>query len=132
MEEDFYYDSVGYNISPIQLKPQKECSIERWFLICLIFLLFYVNVRSGNPDNWTAQMLSNLCPEINAKGISTILVTENRFELFRKPVIFMEDVCHRLASSAGDNKKPSIAAYSAVVRILQVIKDDSSSQSNNV
>ena len=58
-------------------------------------------------------MLSNLCPEINAKGISTILVTENRFELFRKPVIFMEDVSHRLAPSAGDNKKPSIAAYSA-------------------
>ena len=77
-------------------------------------------------------MLSNLCPEINAKGISTILVTENRFELFRKPVIFMEDVCHRLASSAGDNKKPTIAAYSAVVRIQQVIKDDSSSQSNIV
>ena len=81
-------------------------------------------------------MLSNLCPEINAKlgGISTILVTENRFELFRKPVIFifMEDVCHRLASSAGDNKKPTIAAYSAVVHIQQVMKEDSSSQFNIV
>ena len=44
----------------------------------------------------------------------------------------MEDVCHRLASSAGDNKKPTIAAYSAVVHIQQVMKEDSSSQFNIV
>ena len=31
------YHSVEYYISPIQLKPQKECSIERWFLVYQIF-----------------------------------------------------------------------------------------------
>ena len=91
-------------------------------------------IKSKNVLRTTAQMLSNLCLKINAKlgGINTILVPENRPDIFKEPVMFLgATVTH---PPAGDNKKPSIAAlvssvdahpsvYSAVVRIQQARKD---------